>query len=158
MTMWRLSKSKIVVILLAMITCCAGCSGYTFDSEAMSGSYGQQAGETPDSAQNFSLMVNAEVTVDETTGKANVMLGNPAENSRLCRIRLVLDETGEVLYTTPVLQPGQRIAYAELETTSLKNSETNEYPATAFIDIINQETQETIGTVEAGVLLMLGDL
>lgn len=158
MTMWRLSKSKTAAILLVMFVFCTGCSSYAFDSEAVSGSYGEQSGETPDQAQDFSLMVNAEVTVDKTTGRANVMLGNPAENSRLCRVTLVLDETGEILYTTPVLHPGERIAYAELDITAFQNDETKEYPATAFIDIVNQETGETIGTVQAGVLLVLGDL
>lgn len=156
--MSRLSKSEVAAILLVIVMFCTGCSRYSFDREAMSGSYGQQSGQTTSSVQDFSLMVNAEVTVDEATGRANVMLGNPKENTRLCRITLVLDETGEILYTTPVLNPGERIAYAELEMSGFENSEKNEYPATAFIDIINQETGETIGTVQAGVLLMLGDL
>lgn len=107
-----------------------------------------QAASMPQT-QNFALIANAEITLNATTGKANVMLGNSAENVRNCKVTLVLDETGAVLYQTGVLEPGQRVPYAELPQEELEGA--GPWDATALFEIIDEETGETIGVVEAGV-------
>lgn len=154
MSMWKLWKSSFLVLLSLYIL--VGCSSYTFDEAAQSGSYGEQAQQDQSTqVQDFALMINAVVTVDASTGKANVLMGNPAENIRLCKITLFLDETGEMLYSTPILSPGERVAYAELDREVINQMKEGEHQATAFIDILDETTQETIGTLEAGVQLTL---
>ena len=68
---------------------------------------------------------------------------------------LFSDDTGEMLYSTPILNPGERVAYAQLDEEAVKQMKEGEYQATAFIDILDEKTQETIGTIEAGVKLTL---
>lgn len=156
MTMWKLWKNSFLILLALWVL--AGCSAYSFDETAQSGSYGQQAEQSQSAAaQDFALMINAEVTVNRSTGRANVLMGNPEENTRLCKMTLSLDETGEVLYATPILSPGERVAYAQLDEEVIKQMKEGEYQATAFIDILDENTQETIGTIEAGVQLTLKD-
>lgn len=150
--MWKLWKNSFLIILFLWMM--VGCSTYSFDENAVSGSYGDQAAQST-TVREFAIMVNAEVTVDASTGKANVLMGNPEENTRLCKITLFLDDTGERLYSTPILNPGERVAYAQLDEEAVKQMKEGEYQATAFIDILDEKTQETIGTIEAGVKLTL---
>lgn len=154
--MWKLWKSKALpAAALACALLLAGCGSYKLDAAAQSGSYSQDTGAAaamPD-AEDFALQANAMATVDGATGRANVLLGNPEGNTRNCRVALVLDETGETLYETGVLRPGQRVAYAELPLEAFGGAA--EYAATAVFEILDEETGESIGAVEAGVLLVL---
>ena len=153
--MWKSWKNKAACAALAAVTLAlAGCGDYAFDESAVSGSYSlpAQTGAEAPQTREFSLMANADVTVDRATGRANVLLGNPEQNTRNCRVTLVLDETGETLYQTDVLEPGEREAWAELDTEPF-GGEAGNYAATALFEILDEETGETIGTVEAGVTL-----
>ena len=152
--MWRSSNSKLAAALAAALML-AGCGGYAFDEAAVSGSYSMAAAPAAGAAQaqEFSLLANAEVTLNAATGRANVMLGNPAQNTRNCRVTLVLDETGETLYQTQVLAPGQRVAYAQLDADVLEGG--GPWQATAQFEIIDEETGRPIGVVEAGVSITI---
>lgn len=140
------------MLAAAVMLLMTGCSSYTFDEHAASGSYSMpaQPGTELPQAKEFSLMTNARVTADAATGRANVMLGNPAENTRDCRVTLILDSTGEELYQTDVLAPGERVAYADLDTGPF-DGKSGTYMATARFEILDEQTGEAIGTVEAGV-------
>lgn len=145
MNMWKLWKIK---ALCCALVCClmAACGGYQFDSAAESGSYAQAAGSMPQ-AQDFGLMANASPLLDLSSGRANVMLGNPEENRQRCRVQLLLDATGEVLYETE-LAPGEREAYALLPVEAFSGA--GEYAATAVFAILD-EAGSTRGSVEAAV-------
>ena len=154
--MWKSWKSKALCApVLACALLLAGCGGYGFDAAAQSGSYSQtlERADSLPAVQDFAFQANAVVTVDSATGRANVLLGNPAENTRDCRVTLMLDETGEILYETGVLHPGERTAYAQLPPEAFGGA--GEYAATAVFEILDEETGESIGAVEAGVLLTL---
>ena len=152
--MWKSWKSKIsACLLLGTCLLLAACGGYRFDEAAQSGSYSQApngAGSLPQPS-NFALQANAEVTMSLAGGRANVLLGNPEENTRDCRVALILDDTGETVYETEVLHPGERIAYAGLDTDAFEGA--GEYAATAVFTILDEETGETIGRVEAGLVI-----
>lgn len=157
MSMWKSSRNKGLILGLAALMCgllLTGCrSGYAFDEDAADGSYMGSvptSSETPE-IKNFTLLANAEVTVNAQTGRANVLLGNPEENTRDCRISLLLDETGQVLYETQVLHPGERVAYADVDVEAFDAAGAGPYDATARFEILNEETGETIGFVEAGI-------
>lgn len=141
--------AALAAAMLAMV----GCSGsYTFDEHASGGSYSMaaQSGTKLPQAKEFSMMANAGVTADAATGRANVLLGNPPENTRDCRVTLILDATGEELYRTDVLAPGERVAYANLATEPFGGNP-GTYPATALFEILDEQTGELIGTLEAGI-------
>lgn len=161
MSMWKLLKSKGRILGAAALMCgllLTGCRGtYTFDENAADGSYMGSVPSTSEAPEirDFTLLANAEVTVNAQTGRANVLLGNPKENTRDCRISLVLDDSGEVLYETDVLHPGERVAYAQVDLEAFDASNAGPYDATALFEILNEETGETIGFVEAGVSISI---
>lgn len=161
MSMWKSLKRKGLAWGVAALMCgllLTGCGGeYAFDENAADGDYMGSVGpsaQMPES-KDFALMANAEVTVNSATGRANVLLGNPEENTRNCRVRLVLDHSGQVLYETDVLKPGERVAYAQLDLDAFDASNSGPYEATARFEILNEETGQTIGFVEAGISITI---
>ncbi len=94
----------------------------------------------------FHIQINAS---PEVQGKrCNLMIGNPADNESGTFVRLILDDTGEEIYCSEIMQPGERKAYIVLE----RPPEPGEYAATAVFCMVN-ESEELIGEVEAGVRL-----
>lgn len=163
--MWKFWKSSAAgcltfALLLGMLT---GCGRYMFDSSAEEGGYEQvlQGAATTNRPEanekkTFALMINAEITADDS-GRANVLIGNPAENASDCTVTLRLDETGAVLYESPVLAPGERVAYAVLDCEALRaaSGNLNPLPATAVFTILEPETNKPKGSIEAGVTITL---
>lgn len=152
--MWKSWRNKALCLAGLCAVLLTGCGGYGFDEAAVSGSYSQPAGASVPAfePQEFELTANARVQADLSTGRANVLLGNPESNLRNCRVRLVLDETGQTVYESELLCPGERVAYATLELEPFGELEGDgPYAATAQFEILNETTGETIGTVEAAV-------
>lgn len=161
--MWKFWKSSAAgcltfALLLGMLT---GCGRYMFDSSAEEGGYeqvlqGVATTNRPEANEKktFALMINAEITVEDS-GRANVLIGNPAENASDCTVTLRLDETGAVLYESPVLAPGERVAYAVLDREALQAADSNLLSATAVFTILEPETKKPKGSIEAGVTITL---
>lgn len=155
--MWKLWKNKafcLAALCAVLLTACGGSAGYDFDGAAVSGSYSQpawSAASAPE-VQEFELTANAMVEADPVTGRANVLLGNPESNVRDCRVRLVLDQTGQTIFESELLRPGERVAYATLELEPFEElGSTGPYAATAEFEVLDQTTGELICTVEAAV-------
>ena len=77
------------------------------------------------------------------------MAGNSSENRSKLQVTVTLDESGEVIYESPVMAPGERVAWATLENLP----EPGAYPATASFIALGLEDEKPTATVDAGIML-----
>lgn len=151
----------VTAVLLAVVLL-AGCGrSYSFEEQALDGSYVfptdeylkyQRADEQMKEAASRSgiqIQINAEPEADRSSGRCNLMVGNPAENKDDLKVKLTLDESGALVYESPVLKPGERQAYVTLEVLP----ESGVYSATAEFLVLSDENGAQTGAVEAGVIL-----
>lgn len=141
----------------------AGCSqsggkerAYQFAEEAKDGEYvlpthvpGQNGDQKEPSY--FMIQVNASPTVSRGGKRCNLMIGNPAENEQYVKVKLTLNDTGEELFCSEILKPGERNAYVYLE----QVPEVGEYIATAVFMVYDPDSMEQITEIDAGVLLTI---
>lgn len=155
----------LAIVVLAIIILCVFVKrfdSYKQDEAAVDGAYemtvapevrevAQKLAQRQEEALNSSveIQINGEPKSDAVTGRCNLMAGNPEKNKRDLRIRVTLDETSEIIYQSPVLKPGERIAYVTLDRTLTPG----EYDATAEFAVLDSETGEDVGVVDAGILL-----
>ncbi len=130
--------------------------GYSFAEDAKDGEYVRStnvpgSGENEDQKETsyFTIQVNSSPEVPSGSKRCNLMIGNPAENEQYVKVKLILDDTGEELFCSEILKPGERNAYVELE----EVPEAGEHSATAIFMVCNPESKEQITEIEAGVLL-----
>lgn len=137
---------------------------YETDEAAMDSSYemtispeaqkmAEEVESRKEAAANSSveIQINGEATVDAVTGRCNLMIGNPDVNERDFCITLTLDEDGSIIYQSPVIKPGSRIAYVTLD----KKLESGEYTATAEFAVLDPESGAAVGAVDAGIRLLV---
>ena len=77
------------------------------------------------------------------------MIANPVENPYKMTVKITLDESDKEVYASGILSPGDRIRYAELT----DYLEKGDYPATAVFSVLDQETEEVVGAVKAGLVI-----
>lgn len=155
-----LATTVLVIITLCVFIKRFG--SYKQDEAAVDGAYemtvapevremAQELARRQEEALNSSIeiQINGEPKADAVTGRCNLMAGNPEKNKRDLRITVTLDETSEIIYQSPVLKPGERMAYVMLDRTLAPG----EYGATAEFAVLDSETGEAVGAVDAGVLL-----
>ena len=135
-------RAGLVLMMLAaaLLSACAF-EGYRLDEHAREGSYdaASAAGEGRGQRQTayFRIQINASPRAEKGE-KLPFFIGNPEENTEDVQVRIFLDETGEELYCSPVLHPGERQVYGEAR----RELEPGEYKATAVFYILDQEGQE----------------
>lgn len=95
------------------------------------------------------IQINGMPQADGTSGRCNLMVGNPEGNIQDFRITVSLDENGQIIYRSQVLKPGERVAYAVLD----QIPEPGKYSATAEFSVLDPETGAVVGAVDAGLLL-----
>lgn len=158
----RKGKIWFVVAAVLLVFLVSRVSSYEFEKSAVEGAYeatvsfeiqklAQELARQQKAALNSALeiQINAEPAVDAGSGRCSLMLGNPEKNRQNLRVTLTLDEDGEILYQSPVLKPGERIAYVVLS----RIPKPGEYPATAEFAALDADTGEAVGAVDAGVVL-----
>ena len=125
---------------------------YEFESDAVKGTYelsSPSGAQVWESALNSSveIEINGEPEADAVSGRCNLLAGNPKSNKQNFRVTVTMDSDGKTIYQSPVLKPGDRIAYVTLD----KILKPGEYPVTAEFAVLNPETGENVGAVDAGV-------
>ena len=80
-------------------------------------------------------------------GMADVRIENNLQNRYVMQVTLTLDETGEEIYRTGLIDPGYYIQQAEFN----KHLDPGEYDATAIFTALYADTEEIVGTVGANV-------
>lgn len=97
----------------------------------------------------------AESPIFEYNGKKGRLgIENSADNRYSFMVDLVLDETGETLYQSNIIDPGYYIEYVELNKTLPEGN----YPATViFYTYSLDETEDQIGEAHASITLNVID-
>ena len=80
-------------------------------------------------------------------GTAQVRIENNENNRYVMQVSIYLDETGEEIHATDLIDPGYYIAETVLD----KPLERGEYDATAIFTALYPETEEIVGTAGAKV-------
>ncbi|MBE5803143.1 MAG: hypothetical protein E7316_01355 [Clostridiales bacterium] len=82
-------------------------------------------------------------------GLAQVRIENNLQNRYVMQVTLYLDETGEEIYRTDLIDPGYYIQETEFD----KHLDPGEYAATAVFTALYADTEEVVGTVGAHVTI-----
>lgn len=98
----------------------------------------------------LAIKINANPVFNRECTAGNVRIENPPENRYNMVVVITLDETGDTIYISPVIQPNQYLEYIRLPTPL----EPGAYPATATFQAID-DNQEPMGKVMAGINIVV---
>lgn len=97
----------------------------------------------------FAFRINANPIFNAACTKGNLRVENPARNIYCMQIELILDETGEILYDSPLLKPNQYIEHVGLS----RQLDIGNHAATVRFVAIRPDTDAYMGEVAAAVTL-----
>lgn len=131
---------------------------YWFDKAAQKGSL---AGKNPNDVQSmldtvveegmFNVSVNSSIVFEDGQSSGSLGLENISANHYYCDLRLVLEDSGETIYKSGGLKPGQYIDEIKLS----KNLEKGTYPCIAEVTATDPETLKAVGKVDVYVEVMV---
>ncbi len=98
---------------------------------------------------NVAFSINALIRFQEGTKSGNMMFENDIENQKYLQVELILDETGETLYTSDLIQPGSHVATCTLS----KKLGKGQHSCTAMIYAFRLDDQSFLGQAAAGIIL-----
>lgn len=98
----------------------------------------------------FRISIASTITGVEH-GKADVRIENNPSNRYIMQVSIYLDETGEEVYATDLIDPGYYIESVELD----EDLKAGEYNATAIFTALYPDTEEIVGTAGAQVKLLI---
>lgn len=96
---------------------------------------------------NISISSGISFADGKSQGQANI--NNVEANNYIFKVVITLNDTGETVYESGGIRPGQYIQYIELE----KELEAGEYAATATFTAYTQDTRQIVGNAAAGLTL-----
>lgn len=97
----------------------------------------------------FNVSVNPNPSFQDGRSEGNLCIENIKANHYYARVLLTLDETGEEVFESKGLKPGQYIENVKLS----KNLKKGTYPATAQFIITDPDTLKDIGKVNTQITL-----
>ena len=96
----------------------------------------------------FTINVRTTPVFQNGSSKGVIDITNNPSNKFPCKVSLKLDDTGEEIYRCDdLIYPGQYINEIKLT----KNLKKGAYPATLTYYVFNEDGEEAIGTVNAGI-------
>lgn len=125
------------------------------------GELGQLEGKTPEEIQAelnrvvdegmFNISIAEVLTFPDGTSEGDVRIENVPNNRYLMDVTVTLDETGEEVYESGILEPNHHITKGTLKVDLDKGI----YPATALFTALDPETEEVVGQAAAEVTVMV---
>ncbi len=154
--MKKLYISLILVLSLLLMSCGSQSSSYKLDKNAQDGTLKPVAEQIKDQLQeqadksNFSIQIYGEPEFQNGTSEGYVYISNPETNVYSMSVRIFLDDTGEDIYQSNILKPGESVEKIKLTSNLAKG----EYAATAVFTAIDDDNTE-IGQVAAGLTVII---
>ncbi len=99
----------------------------------------------------FHISINPEPIFANGTAEGNLEIENVPNNLYLMRVEIILDDTGETIYSTKYIEPNMHIQSAALDV----ELEAGEYPATAVFYAYDQETLTEMGNVSCQLTIYI---
>ncbi len=100
----------------------------------------------------FAFRINANPVFTADCKSGNLRIENPARNIYAMQAELILDETGETLYSSPLIQPEQYVEYVPLT----RPLASGNHAATVRFIAIHPDTNAYMGEVAAAISLSVG--
>ncbi len=97
----------------------------------------------------IAFSVNTSPVFQANTGNGNLMVENPGNNAKLISVKLEINNTKEVVYTSNYIKPGSYLENITLD----KMLEPGTYQATVYFLAYTEDTAEYIGQTGAGITL-----
>ena len=120
------------------------------DSRAVSAAEGFSAVfDEQNSADEFSYEIKEKLVFKNSSEEGRLLLKNPSKNRYLMRLELVIDN--EVVISTDNIAPGQMIKTIKLDS----ELSADEYDAVAYINAIDPESGDMIGTVKQPITVIV---
>lgn len=142
-----LRRSALLALSCGVLFSCAPAS-YSFDSAARDGVYPADSGvSSPAEASYFRIRINSAPAARQGE-RMPFLIENPKENEENLQVQIYLKDTGETLYVSPILAPGEREAYGMVE----QELSPGEYEALAVFSLLDEDGQE-VGSMETAVKL-----
>lgn len=100
---------------------------------------------------NFNMMIVSEAVIDSTTQTGQLAIKNPESNAYPINVEIKEDKTGQLIYTSGAIYPGEEIKEVHLEHALAKG----EYQTTATFSLYDPQTKKKQGEVSAGVTIFV---
>lgn len=133
---------------------------YEFDTDAMAGRIQMMTEEEIQQELNrvveegmFNISIASSIVFDSPSAKGEARIENIAANNYHMKVVIRLDDTGETVYESKLIQPGYSIEKIELS----KRLEPGEYAATATFSAITKEELQLFGQAGAQIKLYIMD-
>lgn len=97
----------------------------------------------------FNISINSAVTMEDGSSEAELRIENIEANHHLMRVEITLDDTGEVLYTSGLIEPGYHIQSVPLNRVLPAGT----YAATALFTAYDPATEEEAGKAAAKIII-----
>ena len=98
-------------------------------------------------ASQFNMMIGSKAEIDAQTQTGKLNIKNPQTNVYPVNVVITEDKTGDVIYTSGAIEPGEEVSDAQLEKKLAKGT----YRATARFSLYDSKTKAKKGEVAAGV-------
>ena len=122
---------------------------YLFSDEAQEGKLALEEAQKVADTENFNFQINARPVFEDGESEGSLMITNPADNGYNMRVMILLNGSEQEIYVSDILMPGKRVGYDKLS----EELEKGVYSATAIFDILDLETNESVGQVSAALEL-----
>lgn len=99
----------------------------------------------------FNISIASEVYFEKGTSEGMVRIENIPANHYYMKVAITLDETGENLYESGAIKPGQYIESIILK----KRLDKGRYEATAVFTALDQKTLEEVGNAAAKITVIV---
>lgn len=152
---WWAAEFLFLAVIAVIIWVLAGSSAmsYLFSDEAQEGKLALEEAQKVADTDNFNFQINARPVFEDGASEGSLMITNPTVNGYNMQVIILLDGSEQEIYVSDILTPGKRVGYDKLSA----ELEKGVYSATAFFDILDLETNESVGQVSAALELTVNN-
>ncbi len=150
----------VLIIILLLRTCNCGDGSETLNRDP-NASIGQLETKTPEEIQAeldriveegmFNISINPTPVFPDGSSEGNLRIENIPANHYLMSVKITLDDTGEVIYQSGLIEPNHHIENAKL----IIPLEKGVYAATAVFTAHDAETEAQKGTAAAKINVII---
>ena len=154
----------LVILLLLLLRSCSGSGSQQAPKRERdpNAQVGQYEGKTEAEIQAeldkiveegmFNISINSTVFLPSGKDEAELRIENIAANHHLMSVELTRDDTGEVLYTSGLIEPGYHIQSVPLNVVLPQGT----YAATALFTAYDPDTEDPVGQAAAQITIEVG--
>lgn len=152
-----------IIIAIVAILAAIGIGIFMFmdSTQYRGGTLGQLDGKTQEEIQAeldrvvqegmMNISIASVIEFENGGAEGEVKIENSPANHYLMQVEISLNDTGEVVYQSEILEPNYHIQYASLDV----NLPAGNYPCTATFYALDPDTEDLVGQAAAAVTLVV---